>query len=457
MIHALFSFLAKLGLFAFSIFLGMGSYLFVKAKNATEATDFAAIAAESGTPMVYREIALEAKPALLTRTQSPVDVGGDAFGVLYVLQKNGEVVRVAHGGTSMSVSTRFASLSTESTDAEIGFSAIAFHPEFLIKELPGYGKFYVVVAEHAGTANPDFIPEFGNREEHHQDVIYEFTCTHPLAGNFKGQRREVIRFSQPGAENNVRSLTFDHLGNLFLAVGDGAADTVGRHSSSKNASSMTSAYGKVLRIDPLGDNSINGKYGIPPSNPFQLVTDALPELWAFGLRAPHSLSFDPYRSSLCIGESSEDGIEKVNLSEFGGEHFGWDLNAGSFLFSMGMRSQLESIVKLPAFALSRSGGMTGASAGNLVYRGENFPSLAGMLIFASHDGRIMVADPANPNSSSTRILNLGDFSKKTFTAMRTAPNGELVVLCEDGSVYEMQKCDSIGAERNPERKLFCMR
>lgn len=52
MIHALFSFLAKLGLFAFSIFLGMGSYLFVKAKNATEATDFAAIAAESGTPMV---------------------------------------------------------------------------------------------------------------------------------------------------------------------------------------------------------------------------------------------------------------------------------------------------------------------------------------------------------------------------------------------------------------------
>ncbi|MDF1862420.1 MAG: PQQ-dependent sugar dehydrogenase [Verrucomicrobiales bacterium] len=457
MIHALLSILTKLSLFAFSIFLGMGSYLFVKAKNTVEATKLAALTAESGNSMVYREIAIEAKPALLTRTQSPVDVGGDALGVLYVLQKNGEVVRVAHGATSMSVSTRFASLSTEATDAEIGFSAIAFHPEFLIQELPGYGKFYVVAAEHAGAANPDFIPEFGNRTEHHQDVVYEFTCNHPLAGNFKGQRREVLRFSQPGAENNVRSLTFDHLGNLFLAVGDGAADVVGRHSSSKNASSMTSAYGKVLRIDPLGDNSINGKYGIPSSNPFQLVTEALPELWAFGLRAPHSLSFDPYRSSLCIGETSADGIEKVNLSEFGGEHFGWDLDTGSFLFNMGMRSQLEDIVKSPAFALSRTSGMTGANAGNVVYRGENFPSLAGMLVFASHDGRIMVSDPGAPKSRSTRILSLGDFSRNTFTAMRTAPNGELVVLCEDGSVYEMRKCDSIGAERNRERKLFCMR
>ena len=41
------------------------------------------------------------------------------------------------------------------------------------------------------------------------------------------------------------------------------------------AQNLGSSFGKILRIDPLGNNSANGKYGIPKDNPF--VNDNDPE------------------------------------------------------------------------------------------------------------------------------------------------------------------------------------
>ena len=37
---------------------------------------------------------------------------------------------------------------------------------------------------------------------------------------------------------------------------------------SDNAALLTNVFGKILRIDPLGNNSANGQYGIPADNPF---------------------------------------------------------------------------------------------------------------------------------------------------------------------------------------------
>ena len=46
------------------------------------------------------------------------------------------------------------------------------------------------------------------------------------------------------------------------------------------------AFGKILRINPLGSDSVNGRYGIPPSNPFvQANSGALGEIFALGFRA----------------------------------------------------------------------------------------------------------------------------------------------------------------------------
>ena len=391
-------------------------------------------------PAVESRLHLPMEASLLAKTQSPVDISGDAYGVLYVLQQDGKVIRIGNEGTTMKVSTQYADLSNEQTEREVGFSAIAFHPEFLMRERPGFGKFYVVVAEKARSAMPDFIPQFGFGLETHQDVLYEYQTDFPYAANFKGKRREVIRFSQPGREHNVSSITFDPYGHLFLAVGDGSEMAVDNRSTSKNASSLSNAYGKTLRIDPMGRNSVNGKYGIPKTNPFQLVSDALPELWTFGLRAPHSLSFDPFLQNLCIGDSGENGIEKVNISGYGGEHFGWDLLHGSGLFSLVSSSQLAEVVTAPTFSIDRRSQAMGMNTGNVIYRGENFPSLAGRLIVANESGDLVVSQPEL--HGQLQLLDLGPVSDRGISALRTTPTGELVILCADGSIFELKKTES---------------
>lgn len=452
MTSLLFSLFSKLSLFVVSAGVGMVAYFLFAGTDSNGAGSEIKLGAIN-IPSIETRMQLPMEPSLLARTQSPVDISGDAYGVLYVLQQDGKVVRVGNEGSTLSVSTQYADLSDERTETTIGHSAIAFHPEFLVRESLGFGKFYVIVAEKAQSGMPDFIPQFGFGPEHHQDVVYEYQTEFPLASNFKGTRREVMRFSQPGKEHNVTSMSFDPLGYLYLAVGDGAAAKVEGRSPSKNASSLSNAYGKILRIEPNGRNSVNGKYGVPKTNPFLLVTEAMPELWAFGLRAPRNLSFDPFHRNLCIGESSDSGQDKVNVSGYGGEHFGWDLLHGKGMFSLVSNAQIAEAVTGPIFSINRNSQTVGGNAGNVVYRGENFPSLAGRLIVASESGELIVSQPENGGQIS--LLDLGIVSEKRIRNLCTTPEGELVILCHDGSIYELRKVESTSDGSWKRKPLYC--
>jgi hypothetical protein len=214
----------------------------VGTKNIATNKQFAAeLPLMSESEVIRDSFVLNATPHLLARTNTPVHIASDVLGNFYVLQKNGEIIRITPTESGMTVSTSYAKLAVENTATGIGFSAISLHPHFHVKESPGYGKFYVVSAETAGSGAPDFSPEFGNDSEHHQDVIHEHKTIEPLLGNFRGNSREVVRFSQPGVENNVESIAFDHLGQLYIGVGDGSSSEVTHKSPSKNASSLTSA------------------------------------------------------------------------------------------------------------------------------------------------------------------------------------------------------------------------
>lgn len=458
MYHLFFSLAAKLGLITLSTAIGVGGFLLFHSPEPIQAKATAHAKVQNASYW-REELSLKIEPTLLARTEKPVDLAGDALDVLYILEKGGKIVRIAPGTSSLSVSTQYARLADDRTHTGVGFSAIAFHPDFHVKQSLGYGKFYVAVAEKAKTALPDFVPEFGSEQVHHQDVLYEYQVDSPLLGNFVGTRREVMRFNQPGPDHNLKSLAFDHKGFLYLAVGDGASTTVSRNSPSKNASSLTSAYGKVLRIEPLGRNSRNGKYGVPETNPFFLVTEALSELWAFGLRSPHSLTFDPFYETLVFGESAIDGSDRVYRSDFGGEHYGWDLDQGSFLANFAIRNELEEIISDPLLSVDRSSGQIDTHIGSVLYRGENFPSLAGRLIYASRDGQVIVHQETAQglNVSEPVSLDLGPVANKTVQALRTTPRGELILLCEDGSVIALVKGEGKGLEKSAKKSLYCLR
>jgi hypothetical protein len=65
---------------------------------------------------------------------NPVDIGGDAFGVLYILQKDGKIIRTNPQAGSMTVSTQFVAPATGATEPTIGFYAIATHTGFFVKD-----------------------------------------------------------------------------------------------------------------------------------------------------------------------------------------------------------------------------------------------------------------------------------------------------------------------------------
>jgi len=82
----------------------------------------------------------------------------------------------------------------------------------------------------------------------------------------------MFRIAKPFQNHNGGLIAFDPLaasgsadyGLLYVGVADGGSGG----DPYKHAQNLSSAFGKILRIDPLGSNSANGKYGIPATNPF---------------------------------------------------------------------------------------------------------------------------------------------------------------------------------------------
>jgi Glucose / Sorbosone dehydrogenase len=133
-------------------------------------------------------------------------------------------------------------------------------------------------------------------------------------------------------------LSFGPDGLLYLPLGDGgnANDQGIGHTDAGNAQTLAAGnvLGKILRIDPLGRNSANGKYGIPPDNPFADTQNPLPgahEIYAYGFRNPWRMSFDSETGQLYVGDVGQNDIEEVDIVEKG-HNYGWPIKEGTFLF-----------------------------------------------------------------------------------------------------------------------------
>ncbi|MCB1234809.1 MAG: PQQ-dependent sugar dehydrogenase [Verrucomicrobiae bacterium] len=406
--------------------------------------------AESLPAMGQRSV--EAVAVLYTNTERPADIEFDADGSGYLLDEAGFIYRVQPGGDRDNLP--FAILSNERTQPDIGFRALALHPGFLDPESRGFGRFYTIEPEKPATGPADFAPQYGGETEHHQDVLCEYHTLDPRSRTFTGARKVMMRLSQPGPDHNAGDLAFDRLGRLFISVGDGANASPGADAPSRNAMSLTNVYGKVLRVDPLGNDSVNGKYGVPRRNPFMVIDGALPEIWCYGLRDPHRIDFDPFRDTLSIADVGLDGIEEINISERGGEHFGWDLCEGSFFYPPSRGEKPEDGVEPPRaeFAKSTEDGV----AGGFVYRGERFPELRGKLLFASSKGSLM-ATRADGGAPVDRLLigNQMAFSGHGIAGIRPGPMGEIFIFSADGGVYELQKRTTASQVKKSRRPLLC--
>lgn len=263
----------------------------------------------------------------------------DPSGRLFVNDQRGPLYTV-NTGTGAVVEyfdiRDYAGIALNNASGEQGFQGFAFHPDFNTPNAPGFGRFYTMHSTSNTAPAPDFTPVGTTPSTIGHEVLLEWRTNTPGAATFTpvnpaAPYREVIRFDDRFGNHNGGLVAFNPTGgadrnNLYVMMGD-----LGSSNDPFNVGQNTgSPFGKLLRIDPLGANSANGKYGIVAANAFAADGNAatLGEVYAYGLRNPQRFGWDTDDGALYIADIGQDAREEINLGVNGG-NYGWDLREGS--------------------------------------------------------------------------------------------------------------------------------
>jgi len=317
---------------------------------------------------------------------------------MYVPDLNGTMYLVENGRPQayLDVGATFAPAFFSGRGLGQGFGIVAFDPGFQRN-----GKFYTVHTELASATakTPDLTPQ-PNTIYH--GVIDEWTADDPSANTFHGTHREVLRLGFAGQIHGIQEIGFDpnarrgdnDYGLLYIAAGDGGQ---GQAAGNTDPQNLAIPQGKILRIDPHGTNSANGRYGIPAANPFVGEPGHLGEIYAYGMRDPHRFSWDTGgRHRLFLGHIGEHAIEGV-WDVRAGDNLGWPNREGPFVFDKTDRCALYPLpaddakyhydYPVAAYDHDPPPGWTcdadvgRAISGGYVYRGHKLPELYGKYVF----------------------------------------------------------------------------
>jgi len=211
-----------------------------------------------------------------------------------------------------------------------GFGSFAFHPDFLHN-----GLLYTTHSEKTGSAKADFAYADSIKVSL-QWVLTEWKIDNPALGVFSGKPREMLRVNLVSVIHGVQEITFNPMakkgdedyGLLYIGIGDGGAAENGYAFLTNKEDQI---WGKILRIDPLGRNSKNNKYGIPTNNPYAKSTHkkALREIYASGFRNPHRIMWTTKGDMLSvnIGHGNIESLYKIEA----GRNYGWPTREGKFV------------------------------------------------------------------------------------------------------------------------------
>ena len=332
-----------------------------------------------------------------------------------------------------------------------GWGTFAFHPDFLKN-----GLIYTTHTEKKGSAPADFayadsIPVAL------QWIVTEWKVKDPTAAVFEATPRELFRMDNPSAMHGMQQMIFDPTlkpgmpgyGLLYIDLGDGGSAETG-YPWLCNGS--TEPRGSILRIDPAGRNSRNGKYGIPAGNPWAKTGDPkiLGEVYARGFRNPNKISWAP-DGKVLIAEIGFSNVEEINILK-SGLNYGWPAREGTYLLNF--NGKKSGIYHLPAhddpkytYPVAEYDHDEGNSiSGGFVYTGD-IPMLKGKYIFGDIvRGRVFYVDYADLKLGKQSVikefdLQFGD-QKSTFVDMVKNKKADIRFgLGEDNMLYIWAKTD----------------
>jgi len=332
---------------------------------------------------------------------------GDGSDRLFVVEQAGRIRVVRDGRLArepfLDISGRI------SAGGERGLLGLAFHPSF------GRGDQRLFV---------NYTDRDGNT------VVASYRASEPSADRADpGSEEVLLRIEQPFANHNGGALAFGTDGRLYIATGDGGSGGDPLDSGQR----LDTLLGKILRIDV--DRADGGlPYAIPPDNPFVGRPDARPEIWAYGLRNPWRMSFDPATDELWIGDVGQGSWEEIDrlAPAAGGANFGWNRMEGLHCYLKPDCDESSFVAPVTEYSHDEGCSVTGGH----VYRGTRFPEMAGVYLFADYcSGSIWgIPSAASEAVAPTALLASG----RNIVAFGEDESRELYVAdISGGGVYRI--------------------
>ncbi|MBI2931147.1 MAG: PQQ-dependent sugar dehydrogenase [Planctomycetes bacterium] len=358
-----------------------------------------------GDPDPLPDVQIEAAFPNL-RFKAPVYVTHPKDGTdrLFVVERDGMIYSFENqAGVGQTDLALDISARVRRTHDEEGLLGLAFHPKF-----KDNGYVYLMYSASRPRRN----------------VLSRFTMDAQRRNIRGSSERVLMQIPQPYGNHNGGMIEFGPDGYLYISLGDGGSSN-DPHDYGQN---KTTWLAKMLRIDV--DRSDEGRaYAIPPDNPFVGQKNALPEIWAYGLRNMWRFSFDRAGGLLIGGDVGQEVWEEIDIVKRGC-NYGWSAREGDHVFKrQGGDGQFEP----PLLELSHRDARS--VIGGYVYRGAKIPALQGAYVYGDFvtgwvwalrwDGRRVIEN---------KVLGRG----RDITTFGEDRDGEIYFASFDGKVYAIK-------------------
>lgn len=324
-------------------------------------------------------------------------------------------IKILNLNTGQVNATPFLTIPNIDNNGEGGLLGLAFDPNYQTN-----GKFYVDLTSDDSDPNTVFSV-----------YVRQYTVSaNPDVANTTFT--PIISVGKPQNNHNGGWIGFspnDH--DLYIGVGDGGGSDdsgTGHNSSIGNGQDTNVLLGKILRIDPSGDDfpaDPNRNYKIPSTNPFA-TSGGAPEVWSYGIRNPFRDSFDRANGNLWIGDVGQGDREEIDFqaaSKTTVSNYGWRLREGDIATPTGgVGGAVPANYVAPVYTYTHPGTIVPPASptafagivvtGGYVYRGPD-PSLQGKYFFfdsqnsnSASDDNYWMFDPSNPGGTVANINSL---------------------------------------------------
>ena len=230
---------------------------------------------------------------------------------------------------------------------------------------------------------------------------------------------EIIFSQKPKVDSAAHfgsRLVFDREGNLFATLGDRQAGAF-----RGEAQNLASHIGKIVRIRPDG--------AVPPDNPFVGRADALPEIWAYGIRNPQAAALHPETGDLWEIEHGPRGGDELNVIR-PGENYGWPIvtlgvEYSGFTIGDGLKTAPGMVDAIHSWT------PVIAPSGMLFYSGAAFPEWQGDIFVGGLASRALIRlelDGERVVHEERLLEPLG----QRIRDVAQGPDGALYVVTDDG-------------------------